>query len=174
MHALTRPALAAAVSVFALCTTGERLHAQALEAPNGDVLLTVSGEIGVTNAPDAALFDLDMLRALDPSEIETSTIWTEGTQRFTGVPLATLLDVVGADGSILKATAINDYTVEIPLSDAVPGGALIAFEIDGAAMSRRDKGPLWIVYPYDDSADFRTEVVYSKSIWQLDRIEVVD
>ena len=41
-------------------------------------------------------------------------------------------------------------------------------------MSIRDKGPLWVVYPYDSSADYRTEVIYSRSIWQLDRIEVVD
>ncbi|MDP5360810.1 MAG: oxidoreductase, partial [Paracoccaceae bacterium] len=35
------------------------------------------------------------------------------------------------------------------------------------------KGPLWVVYPYDMSADYRSEVIYYRSIWQLDRIEVV-
>jgi hypothetical protein len=45
--------------------------------------------------------------------------------------------------------------------------------MNGAEMSIRDKGPLWIVYPYDASDDFRSEVVYSRSIWQLDRIEVI-
>jgi hypothetical protein len=46
--------------------------------------------------------------------------------------------------------------------------------MDGKTMSVRDKGPLWIIYPYDSSADYRTEVVYSRSIWQLDRIEAVN
>jgi hypothetical protein len=39
-------------------------------------------------------------------------------------------------------------------------------------MSVRDKGPLWVIYPYD-SDDYRSEVIYSRSIWQLDRLEVV-
>ena len=75
------------------------------------------------------------------------------------------------DGTLL-ATAINDYTVEIPVSDAVPGGPIVAYLMDGQEMPVRDKGPLWIVYPYDSSAAYRSEVVYSRSIWQLDRIEV--
>ena len=37
----------------------------------------------------------------------------------------------------------------------------------------RDKGPLWIIYPYDQNTDYQTEVIYSRSIWQLDRIEVL-
>ena len=38
-------------------------------------------------------------------------------------------------------------------------------------MSRRDKGPLWVIYPYHDNIDYRSETIYSRSIWQLDRIE---
>ena len=74
----------------------------------------------------------------------------------------------------LKATAINDYAVEIPVEDAVEGGPIIAFMRNGAPMSVRDKGPLWIVYPYDSDPAYQTEVIYSRSIWQLDRIEVME
>jgi hypothetical protein len=76
------------------------------------------------------------------------------------------------DGRFL-ATAINDYSVEIPLSDAVEGGPIIAYLMDGEEMSIRDKGPLWVIYPYDSDADFRSEVVFSRSIWQLDRLEIL-
>ena len=61
----------------------------------------------------------------------------------------------------------------MPLTDAVEGGPIVAYRMDGETMSVRDKGPLWIVYPYDSDADYRTEVIYSRSIWQLDRIEVI-
>jgi len=37
----------------------------------------------------------------------------------------------------------------------------------------REKGPLWVIYPYDSDAKFRTEVIYSRSIWQLDRLAIV-
>jgi hypothetical protein len=39
-------------------------------------------------------------------------------------------------------------------------------------MTVRDKGPLWIVYPYDAKPEYRQELIYSRSIWQLDHIEV--
>ncbi|UWQ16403.1 molybdopterin-dependent oxidoreductase [Jannaschia sp. M317] len=145
-----------------------------LAAPEGDVILTVTGLVDVVNVDQSAVFDLAMLEALDSSVIETSTIWTEGENVFQGVSLAILAERLGLDGTTLKATAINDYTVEIPLSDAVEGGPIIAYRMDGNTMSVRDKGPLWVIYPYDSTSEYRSEVIYSRSIWQLDRIEAVE
>jgi hypothetical protein len=59
------------------------------------------------------------------------------------------------------------------MSDAIVGGAIVAFEMDGKPMPRRAKGPLWIVYPFDSSAKFRTESIYARSIWQLNRLHIV-
>lgn len=140
----------------------------------GDVLLTVSGAIETTNAYGMAQFDLEMLEALDATVIDTSTIWTDGTQSFQGVSLDVLVDRLGLTGDTLRATAINDYAVDIPISDAVEGGPIIAYRLNGDTLSVRDKGPLWIVYPYDSDASYRSEVIYSRSIWQLDRIVVLD
>lgn len=150
------------------------LRAGELAAPEGDVILTVTGAITTTNDGDSARFDLGMLEALEDRTIETATIWTESIKLFQGVSLSTLVETLGIEGDTLRATAINDYTVEIPLSDAVEGGPIIAYRMDGDVMSVRNKGPLWIVYPYDGNADYRTEVIYSRSIWQLDRIEAVE
>jgi hypothetical protein len=114
-----------------------------------------------------------MLEAFDPAAFATTTIWTEGLHTFVGVPLVDLLAAVGAEGSLLRASAINDYTVEIPVGDAVEGGPIVAYLMDDRPMSVRDKGPLWVVYPFDDVPEYQTETIYSRSIWQLDRIEVV-
>ncbi len=145
-----------------------------LPEPTGAPVLTVTGAIGQTNRNGAAVFDLDMLRALGERDVRTTTIWTAGEHVFTGVSLDTLLAALGASGARLSATAINDYSVEIPVSDAAPDGPIVAYEMDGKEMSRRDKGPLWVIYPYDAKAEYRSEVVYSRSIWQLDRIAVLD
>ncbi len=147
--------------------------AQDVALPTGDIVLTVTGEIDVTNAEGALVFDYDALAALDAETFETTTIWTEGLNSFQGVSLKTLTDLLGTKEGTLLATAINDYTVEIPVSDAVEGGPIIAYLMNDKEMSVRDKGPLWVIYPYDSNADYRSEVVYSRSIWQLDRIEVV-
>ena len=142
-------------------------------APQGDPILTVSGDVATTNVGETLVLDADMLAGLGSVVIETSTIWTEGVNRFEGVPLKTVTDLVGVEDGLLRASAINDYTVEIPVSDAVEGGPIVAYLLNGEGMSVRDKGPLWIIYPYDQNADYRSEVTYTRSIWQLDRIEVV-
>jgi hypothetical protein len=40
-------------------------------------------------------------------------------------------------------------------------------------MPLRDKGPLWIVFPFDSATEFQRESIYARSIWQLNRIAVV-
>ncbi|MEN9059693.1 molybdopterin-dependent oxidoreductase [Ponticoccus litoralis] len=147
-----------------------RAEVQTLPAPEGPVLLTIFGNIAVTNVDETAQFDLEMLQALGETDIVTDTIWTSGSHRFTGVLLETLLAAVGAEGAEVSATAINDYTVEIPRSDATEDGPIIAYAMDGKPMSRRDKGPLWVIYPYASDPKYRTEVIYARSIWQLDRL----
>ena len=77
-------------------------------------------------------------------------------------------------GDVLRARAINDYYVDIPVSDAIEGGPIIAYKMNGDVMLVRNKGPLWVVYPYDENPEYRSEVIYSRSIWQLDRIEVIN
>jgi len=162
-----RTLLVAAAWVFATSAAAD------LPAPSGEVVLSVSGAISVTNAAGQALFDREMLEALDSSEFGTTTIWTNGTHSFVGVSLIDLLDAVGARGGVLRASAINDYTIDIPVADAVEGGPIVAYLMDGRPMSVREKGPLWLIYPYDSSPDYRSETMYARSIWQLNRIEVV-
>ena len=111
----------------------------------------------------------------DEAQIITSTVWTEGVHGFTGVPLARILADAGiatGPGSTgeVSATAINDYAISIPLAEIGPDVPLVAYLMDDREMSVRDKGPLWIVYPYDDDRQYQTEVIYSRSIWQLNRL----
>lgn len=143
-----------------------------LPAPTGEVVLTVTGPLGATNQGDVAAFDLDMLKALGEVSFTTTTPWTEGAQSFTGVSLEALLKAVEVTEGTLSAKAINDYAVEIPVSDAVTDGPIIAYLQNGNPMSVREKGPLWVVYPYDSKDDYQAEVIYTRSIWQLNNIEV--
>ena len=160
---------ALAAVAFVMCAAAA--HANELPAPEGEVVLTVSGDLASTNDGDAAVFDMAMLEAIGTTEFETTTIWTDGPQTFKGTPLVTLMQALDVENGTIRATAINDYSVEIPMTDAVENGALIAFQRNGEKMSVREKGPLWIVYPYDLNNDFQSEVYYARSIWQLDRIE---
>lgn len=138
-------------------------------ASDGPVLLTVK-----INGDEArtVTFTRTDLAALGETSFETETIWTSGVQTFTGVSLQTLAEHLGLKDGVLEARAINDYMVEVPLADAIEGGPIIAYLRNGQEMSVREKGPLWLVYPYDSNPAYKTEAVYSRSIWQLERIDV--
>jgi hypothetical protein len=153
--------------------TGIILLAMVASPAMADTVLTVTGDVTETATGPKWHFEESDLRALPLVQFETDTIWTEGTQVFEGVSLAALLSHVGASDGNLLATAANDYTVTIPTSDAVENGPIIAYLRNGEKMSLRDKGPLWIVYPFAGNDAYKTEEYYSRSIWQLDRIEVV-
>lgn len=114
------------------------------------------------------------LRDIAVENIVTSTIWTEGVHEFSGVPLYALMQHLDLSGSSIQAIALNDYAVSIPLSDARMGGPIVAFAIDGQPIPRREKGPLWIIYPFDQSPEYRTETVYARSIWQLNRLNILE
>jgi hypothetical protein len=161
-------------SIIAIGLTFSAAIAEELPIPSGEILLTVSGAVGVTNVGESAQFDLTNLKSLGEASFVTTTPWTEGPQTFSGVSLKAVLDRLDVREGNLMATAINDYAVKIPVSDAVEGGPIIAYLRNGEPMSVRNNGPLWIVYPYDASEDYQAEVIYTRSIWQLDRIAVSD
>lgn len=165
------------LSAGLLCATllvGNTDEVIVLSHPKESPVLTISGEIQTTNSTAGAVFDIEMLKGLTIIEVETSTIWTEGLHVFTGVSLKEIVDLVQPDAESLRATAVNDYSVDIPISDAIEGGPIIAYLMDGEEMSLREKGPLWLIYPYDQNEEYQNEVIYSRSIWQLDRIVVGD
>jgi hypothetical protein len=145
---------------------------EALPQPQGPVLLSVSGRVRRTNALGQADFDLEMLARLPQRQIVTATPWHHGPQTFTGPLLRDVLAQAGADGRLLVAVALNDYRCEIPVEDALHFDVVIALQHNGAPMRVRDKGPLFIVYPFDSDPALRSERYYARSAWQLRRLIV--
>lgn len=117
-------------------------------------------------------FDRADLEAMPQISFSTSTIWTEGQTEFTGVSLRALLAEAGITSGNFRAIALNDYAVEMPFDELLDDAPIIAHRLNGEPFSRRGKGPLWIVYPYDSSPSFQTEIAYGRSVWQLDRLTV--
>lgn len=148
--------------------------ADAQSKPTGEVILTISGDLADEANQDGVGFDLQMLQMLPEIKFTTTTQWTEGEVEFTGVSLQLLLEHVGATGGTVSAIALNDYKIEIPTASLEGEAPIVAYLMNGETMSRRGKGPLWIVYPYDTDEKYRTETTYSRSIWQLDRLISAD
>lgn len=148
-----------------------------LPAAEGQVILRISGHLEQGNVIEGsnaiAEFDLDMLRQFGAKTISTSTIWSSGQIDFRGVPLSTVLRAIGAEGRTLRLTALNDYTIDMPVSMIAAEVPILAYEMDGILLSSRDKGPLWVIYPFDSESKYQNEESYSRSVWQLVRIEVL-
>ncbi|HRH88533.1 MAG TPA: hypothetical protein PLO41_16935 [Rubrivivax sp.] len=146
--------------------------ARALDRPAGPVVLTVFGRVREPNAGSAAQFDMAMLERLPQHSFVTRTPWYSLPHKFTGPLLRDVLAACGAMGSNLRARALNDYRVDLPFEDTQRFDVVLARLLDDKPMAVRDKGPLFIIYPFDSSAELRTTVYYSRSAWQLKTIEV--
>lgn len=145
---------------------------QALEAPAGPVVLTLSGALQRANREGHADFDLAMLQRLPQRTISTETPWYAGPHSFSGPLLRDVLAAAGARGSKVKLVALNDYRVEIPLDDVQRYDVVLAHLLDGKAMSVREKGPLFVMYPFDSQPQLRNAVYFSRCVWQLRSIEL--
>jgi hypothetical protein len=145
---------------------------EALAEPKGTVVLKITGGIAHTNGNNQARLDAAMLDALPQRTLVTKTPWHQGAIRFTGPLLRDVLALVGAKGDKLYAVALNDFTGTIPMADVNEHDVVLAHSINGKRLTVRDKGPLFIIYPFDQKPQLRSSVYYARSVWQLHKLDV--
>jgi hypothetical protein len=143
------------------------VFAGALAAPKGKVVLTISGKIGESNSPQGAQFDMAMIEKLPQQKFTTLTPWEKEPVQFTGPLLRDVLAAVKAQGTVIKAMALNDYQSSIPVEDAMKFDMVMATKMNGKPIPVKTKGPLFIVYPFDSKPELRSAVYYERSPWQL-------
>ncbi len=159
----------AAVAAFLLASPS---FSAELPQPTGKVILEVTGLIENANHDGVAQYDMAMLDALGTHETSTATPWYNGVKKFAGPLGGALLDAVGASGTQLKVTALNDYITVIPISDFRDYDVILATKLDDAPMSVRDKGPIFVIYPFDEHPTLNNETYYGRSAWQVKSIEI--
>lgn len=146
-------------------------NAAQLPAPVGPVVLEVTGLISNTNNASSANFDIAMLSGMDSHVTKTSAPWYDGVHVFAGPLGEALISTVGASGAMMRVTALNDYVTEIPVSDFRDYRVVLATSLDGKMLSVRDKGPIFIIYPFDEKPELNNETYYGRSAWQVKSIE---
>jgi hypothetical protein len=172
MHSrgVTRRRLLLAASAAACART---VQGQALAAPAGNPVLTLRGKLQRTNQGDSAVFDMAMLEHTAQHSFITKTPWFKEPRKFTGPLLRDLLAMVGAQGNTLRVAALNDYRIDVPIDDARRFDVMLARLIDDRPIAVREKGPLFMIYPFDSDPTLRNAVYYSRSVWQLKTIDVL-
>jgi hypothetical protein len=158
--------LARAARVLALAA-GLAMAAPALVAAD-PALTLVRGPEGT----ESLEFTLEALAELPQVTIVTENEFSDGAVSYRGPLIRDVLAHLGLDqAATIRLTAANDYYVDIPSSDFRRYNVILALEADGARLSRREKGPLWVMYPISDHSELRDPVYNTRLIWQVVRIE---
>lgn len=159
---------------FAVSTSALPTSALALDKPAGDPILTITGHVTQTNTGKTATFDMAMLEKLEGRKATMETPWTSGQTEFSGPYLRAVLAAAGASGKKLIVKALNDYASEVPFEDAEKLDTILAVRMNGDEMSVREKGPIFLIYPFDKDHSLYNEKYFSRSVWQIKEIEVVE
>jgi hypothetical protein len=165
---LQRRRLLRALATSLLAATAPVVATEPLPAPSGPVILTIRRRI----AGGVVRLDRSLLLAGGTDELRTATPFTDGVSNFSGVFASRLLDRLGAGGTRLLTRALNDYAVTIPIDEVLAYPVLLACDQNGRALSVRERGPIWLIYPFSDYPELDDRVHRQRSIWQLTNIEV--
>ncbi len=127
--------------------------------------------VNTLTGEETALSEADVL-ALPQAAINTENEFVDAMTSFEGPLGREVLALLGEGGSTVVLTAVNDYAVEVPVADFANYDVVFALSADGERFSRRDKGPIWVVYPMSDHQELQDPVYNSRLIWQLVKVEL--
>jgi hypothetical protein len=163
--------LLAAVLCLQVLFSGES-SACVLPIPKGPVILTVEGQISHCNEGLVVQFDMDQLEQLPRQTVTTENPWQDGAATYEGVLLRDLAAHVGARGRVLSIAALNDYSADIDIADTQTIDVILAYKRDGQYMPVREKGPLFVIFPFSGQSLPEIDKRYAQSVWQVSRITV--
>ncbi|MFQ2819389.1 hypothetical protein ACK3YN_10835 [Aeromonas caviae] len=126
--------------------------------------------------PDKRETTLDeaALAALPQVEFETATPWTLGTHRYRGPTLKSVLAAQQVDSaSAIDVAALNGYQQRVDLSLFAKVPLTLVRYQDDKPLTRRNKGPLWLLVPLSAHPDMDVSAIHNNMVWQVIRIEVV-
>jgi hypothetical protein len=129
--------------------------------------LTITGKIGEAGTPGQVVLDLAALERLPQHSFSTNSPWTKKPHKYTGPLLRDVLALVKSRGTQIHAIALNEYKVTIPVEDARRFDVIVAHRIDDKPIPVRERGPFFVIYPFDRERELRSALYYGRSIWQL-------
>jgi len=141
-----------------------------ISSPKGEVVLTVSGDMGAANKGRTLELDLASLEQMRRVRLETAEPFLKRRVTFEGVLLSDLLAVadVPDTASTVSLTALDDYKVDFKVADVRSSQMLLATKADGKHMPVDRSGPIRIVFP-DSSSMGRNPDLW---IWSVASMQV--
>jgi hypothetical protein len=165
-----RLVVVALVAALAVGACGTLVAGEKISAPEGEVVLTVSGNIGARNNGKTLELDLASIEQMRRVRLEAAEPFLKRRVMFEGVLLADLLAVAGVPESAntISLTALDDYKVDFKVADVRSSQMLLATKADGKHMPVDRSGPIRIVFP-DSSSLGRNPDLW---IWSVSNMKV--
>lgn len=141
-------------------------------AAGADTLLTLTNP-ALPEASRTVEFDEAALAALPQQTLRTTNEFVDGETEFSGPLARDVIAVIGkGNATMAHMVAANDYAVDIPLDEFDRYEVILALTMNGKPLSRRDKGPIWVIYPIDRHPELQDPSFNNRLIWQLVRVEL--
>lgn len=158
-------------SLTSVCILISQLFWASSVAAQDTALTVLSHSDGITGE---VRYTIEELNALPQLTVRTTNEFVDGLTEFSG-PLARVILKLTNDinAETVSLIAANDYEIEVPVEDFRKYDVIFATKQDGKPLSRRDKGPIWVIYPMTDHRELQDSIYNQRLIWQLVRMEVV-
>jgi hypothetical protein len=150
--------LFSSVFVASLAQAADLFELKGLDSAGKPVEITVTTDIatefGVTNIKTKLISEGDAVRSV------------------TGLEIRKFITAKDLQGNNLHVTALDGYVVDLPREDIEKYPVLFGYQVDGAPLSVRQKGPAWIIYPVSDHKELDDPAFEARSVWQLKSVEI--
>lgn len=151
------------------------LFANLAFADTEPVILSVYGDMERDQQSYHRLdFTLSELQALTQTELTTSHPWSKQAQQYRGIDLTALLELLFVKQQIksLSLEGLNGFVMALEWSQINGYSPMLAWQENGQIMSRRNKGPLWLMLPFDQVSPIKQADFIHYMVWQLRSIRV--
>jgi hypothetical protein len=167
------PAPTATPEVYQRISEGTLNAGDAIPVPTENVVLTVTGKIGAANSGESIEMDMPTIESVGLVDLRVHDPFDDKDVTFEGVLMSDLLALwkVPDDATNLDMIALNDYVVNVPISDIQSYPVIFAIKADGEYMPVSTRGPAMLVYPYGHF-DFDQQIYNDRWIWQIKSINV--
>jgi hypothetical protein len=145
-----------------------------IPAPSGEVILTITGNVSVTNAGDALELDMPTLEQLGLVKYSVLDPYLNAETTYTGLLMSDLAKVLGVTGpeAVFRFVALDDYQVDLTLDQFQKWPILLATRANDEYMTIENSGPTRIIFPYDTYPDLNPVRYNDYWIWNIASIEV--
>lgn len=94
-----------------------------------------------------------------------------GKHEWSGVPLRSVLAAAKIEHfSTMRVVALDGYQVSVPAEDLTRYDPILAYRRDGQYIAIRDRGPLFLLYPFDQYPELQKVLFLNRTIWQASTI----